>query len=330
MRNTLSRGNSLPHRVISTTRPSLSQPADGARACLFDARFCSLISVHGAWRRRISLLRLGLSRLSRGFWCGCRGRARSQKKKLKFAPTALNQAAGLDGIALCPRAALRLLDHTADGPRPTGELARDGLVRPARVHAPLLERPPPRDQPPLSFERVPSHRLVDGLARRELLGVLGDVAVVPGRLHEQPSDMLVPGLRNRPAGVLFGALALGGDESEPGGEDARALEPGELAGLCGKVERHDDVDPLHAPQGVEARLLGDGVLDAVDVVEQGLAGCLVGKLDGADPAQKTAVRFFLLAPVGVLSSKQMYSSMAKPTFRRVGFRHFADVRRPPS
>lgn len=80
------------------------------------------------------------------------------------------------------------------------------------------------------------------------LGDTGCMAVVPGRLHQQPADMLVAGLGDRAAILALAAGALAGDQPEIGHQGARRGEAAEVVQLGHDAVRRQRVDAAEAPE----------------------------------------------------------------------------------
>ena len=86
------------------------------------------------------------------------------------------------------------------------------------------------------------------LAARELVGDGGTPPCVPGGLDEQPADVAVADLRDRPAVWALAGGVLGRDEADERHELRGRLEAREVADLDGDPERGERVDAAQAAQ----------------------------------------------------------------------------------
>ena len=132
-------------------------------------------------------------------------------------------------------------------PAPSGKLAGDrdhadrGALGSSVQPTPALVEPAVATLGPL-----PDHGGLTGLAALQLPAGPIRLAVMPGRLDQQPSGMAVAGLGDRPLDALETAGALGGDQPEIGA-DGGAGEALPVADLDRQPERGQDPDPRRQP-----------------------------------------------------------------------------------
>ena len=193
---------------------------------------------------------------------------------------------------------LGALDYAADGPDPGREFSGRGDIGLVLVDAAPQHLLAPLHEPSDALGRVPSCRRVRDLPFGEVFGVRRRVQVVPSRLDEHPSQVLVAGLGDAALPHAFSAGVLGGGEPEPCAEGSGVFEPGELAGLENQVRGAHDVDSLEASDGVDPFApprLGGLVFD------EGLEPLLVLQLlpHGIDVVRKDFVVGPLLEAYGV-------------------------------
>src|SRR5439155_2406538 len=91
-------------------------------------------------------------------------------------------------------------------------------------------------------------RVLAALAAGELVADLRPTPCVPGRLDEQPTDVAVADLGDRPLSALLAAGVLRGRETDEGDHFLCAAEAAEVADLGDERECGQRVDPAQAAQ----------------------------------------------------------------------------------